>query len=491
VHRVVFLLITSLFLRLPALQIHEYDTDQHDRYSNNPAFIASAYDLSGVALTDNGRFATLVHPNVILSAVHYPVAVGQVIPFRLGNAPDAPRVQRTVTQRFQAAGSDLFICVLDAAVTENVAVYAFATQALPSTEDWGLNYPYVGRSHLHVGRSPGSFSTELDMALGQNILDDRQIELTVGGQTGNTVECKRDLSGDPNFLQDETMAQGGDSSAPLLHIENNGSLTVVGIAWYIRPSIMDGANDITGFTAVGDYAASIQNVIQTHGQIYMPLAPENLDVQWGSGLEVELSWTDLSALETGYEIERAPSGEGPWTQLVSLAPDSESYTDTSASADKWYYRVRAVNGSSPGEWQQVTLPLSYEVWASTIAWAGADSSPTGDANGDDVTNLEAFAFVVSPLQVATQALPRIQHSATAIQLEYRKNPDADTIQYRFRSSASLTSPSWTELIVDGSVITESELGLEDGAINIQINIPLSEVGSPSFFQLQVEDVPIP
>lgn len=470
-----------------AMQIQGYTAQKHDRFANHPSFIASLHDLSGVALAESATsnaipFLTLVHPNIALTALHYAPGVGTVVRFRTSNDPSAPVVERTVVQGIQAGTSDLLICILDEPVTENIQTYAYATTALPAAANWADTYPYANKTHLHIGRSQGSYSNELDMSVGKNVLDDREISLTVGAYTGNTVECARNVSGDPNYeAEGETMAQGGDSSGPLLHIEADNSLTVVGIAWYITslPS--------TGFTAVGDYAANIQSAIQTHGEPYMPLAPGNVQAVWAPGQDVALSWSDMSAMETGYEIERAADEAGPWTPVTTVAADTVSFTDSTPGAQRWFYRIRSITGAVEGEWQLVELPLTYAVYATSIAWGGLDDGPLEDANGDSVSNLMSFALAVSPLDAITGSLPTIELSGDAIRLEYRKNPQASALQYRFRETVTLPMPSWQTVVVDGSTITETELGPEGDAVRMRITIPLSELNPSSYFQFQVEE----
>jgi len=473
-------------LRLSGMQIHQYSAAVHDRFANQGSFIAGAYDLSGVAIVDSATsnaepFLTLVHPNVALSAIHYGPGVGSTVRFRLGNDPAGPVVERTVTQRIRAGTSDLLLCILDAPVTEDVAVYAFATETLSSGANWANQYRYANQTHLHIGKSPGSYTTEFNMAVGQNKLDGRRIGIEVSGTTGNTVECKQDSSGDANFVSGETMGEGGDSSGPLLFIEADNSLTVVGIAWYITQA------PATGFTAVGDYSASIQSAIQTHGQPFQPLPPDSVQADWGSGTDAELTWTDNSNVETGYEIQRASDPSGPWTAVATLPADSTGYTDPAVAAQQWHYRVRSLNQGVTGEWVEVSLPLSYQAWASTISWSGADSGPLEDANSDTVTNLAAFGFALSPFEAADSALPSIQSDGISIQLNYRKNPEADSLIYRFRQSGSLESPNWQDLVVDGVTITETELGPEGDAVLMRIEVPLGGLPSPVYFRFEVEE----
>ncbi len=473
-------------LRLSGMLIDSYSPDKHDRFANNASFIANTFDLSGIAIADSATsgaepFLTLIHPNVALSAIHYGPGVGTTVRFRLDNNPNGPVVERTVSRRIRAGTSDLLICILDEPVTEQVAFYGFATETLPTRGNWTTQYRYANQTHFHIGKSPGSYALELDMAVGQNKLDLHRLNVDVSGTTGNTVECIQNSSGSGNFVAGETMGQGGDSSGPLLYVEADDSLTVVGIAWYIT------GTPSTGFTAVGDYSTHVQDAIDTHGEVYQPLPPTFLLASWSNGSEVTLSWTDASNVESAYEIERADDPVGPWTPVATLSADTTGYTDTGATAQQWVYRVRSVNQGVTSEWVQISLPLSYDAWASTIHWSGAPSGPLEDANSDSVTNLAAFGFALSPFDAVAGALPTIQSSGSSLWLEYRKNPDASDLVYRFRESTSLETPNWQDVVVDGVTITETEVGPVGDAILMRISIPLSEVPAPVYFRFEVED----
>ncbi|MCC7509855.1 MAG: right-handed parallel beta-helix repeat-containing protein [Planctomycetes bacterium] len=72
---------------------------------------------------------------------------------------------------------------------------------------------------------------------------------------------------------------------------------------------------------------------------------------------VDLSWQDNSSNETGFRIERRPSG-GVFTTLATVAADVTSHSDTTATSGTWIYRVIAYNAggdSSPSNQVSVTV----------------------------------------------------------------------------------------------------------------------------------------
>ena len=80
-----------------------------------------------------------------------------------------------------------------------------------------------------------------------------------------------------------------------------------------------------------------------------PTAPTNLNARAASKSRVNLSWTDNSNNETGFQIERSPNGT-TFAQIATVGAGVTSYANTSLTASTtYYYRVRAYNlgGNSP------------------------------------------------------------------------------------------------------------------------------------------------
>ncbi|MHB8897358.1 MAG: glycoside hydrolase 5 family protein [Thermoguttaceae bacterium] len=90
----------------------------------------------------------------------------------------------------------------------------------------------------------------------------------------------------------------------------------------------------------------------------VPRAPELLPI----GEVPLLSWRG-SAGASGYDIQRAPAAEGPWTMLAENVSDADIayrplYSDTTARAgETWFYRVIARNGSGVSPPSNVVGPV--------------------------------------------------------------------------------------------------------------------------------------
>lgn len=484
------LLTVGIHLPLRALVIDGYSANTNDRFAHHPDFIARDFNLSGVAISSDGRWGTLIAPNIFLSAQHFPPAVGQTLTFYATHDPAGPSVTRTVAALRQRIGtSDLLLCTLNEPVPEGYAVYAFATESLSTTSGW-LRYPYRDSPLLHFGRSPGAYPTSRDVSVGQNRLNDLRLTnqiISDPAANGPAVECDQDPSGSLNHLTYETFAQFGDSGAPLFYDQGNTTLKLVGIAWYIT----GGSPPATGFSAVGNHADSIESFITANASPYQPLPPEDLNANRISDSRIDLNWTDPSAVENTFILERAETADGPWFELVTLPANSTSYQDLSAPAGDVYYRLRAEN-DSPSAWVSVGVLTPYSLWAAQFDWGGADQRPAADANNDGLANLVAYSMDLSPLvPVPVEAQPRLEFPVGFIDYIYRRDPDAGDLSFRLMHKTNLLSPGWTEIPIDGSDVTETDIGPADSARWFRIRMPTAVVAETGFFRLEITSRQLP
>ena len=81
--------------------------------------------------------------------------------------------------------------------------------------------------------------------------------------------------------------------------------------------------------------------------------PTNLTVSVAASGAANLNWNDNASNETGYRIERKNSNTGIWSQIATVGPNSNAYTDNSVMADTPYvYRVAAFNTYTESEYSQ-------------------------------------------------------------------------------------------------------------------------------------------
>jgi hypothetical protein len=144
-------------------------------------------------------------------------------------------------------------------------------------------------------------------------------------------------------------------------------------------------------------------------------APTNLAATATSSSQINLTWTDNATNETSYSVERSSDGT-TWSQITTLGANSTSYSDTGlAGGTKYYYRVRAFNGT-------IASAYSNEVSATTATIA-----------------------LAAPSNLAANAL-----SGTQIQLSWTDNTTSATGYSVERSTDGTT---WSQITTLGGTST--------------------------------------
>ena len=85
----------------------------------------------------------------------------------------------------------------------------------------------------------------------------------------------------------------------------------------------------------------------TNGPATPPSSPTALAAAALSNSQISLSWTDNSADEDGFKIERKTGANGMYAQVATVGVNATGYTDSAglSASTLYYYRVRAVNPS--------------------------------------------------------------------------------------------------------------------------------------------------
>jgi len=93
-----------------------------------------------------------------------------------------------------------------------------------------------------------------------------------------------------------------------------------------------------------------------------PAAPSDLSASVTSHSQIDLTWTDNSDNETGFEIERSTTGAGgPFSPLTTLAANVTTYSNTELDPSTEYcYRVRATNGGGESNYSNVDCATTEE-----------------------------------------------------------------------------------------------------------------------------------
>lgn len=98
------------------------------------------------------------------------------------------------------------------------------------------------------------------------------------------------------------------------------------------------------------------SVFSDSAHIQMPSVPEppdSLQVALTPGLDVSVTWKDMSRNETGFEIWRMTGADGMWTLLSASAQNASNFVDESVGEGLYYtYKIRSFNAWGASEFSE-------------------------------------------------------------------------------------------------------------------------------------------
>jgi PKD repeat protein len=238
--------------------------------------------------------------------------------------------------------------------------------------------------------------------------------------------------------------------------------------------------------------AAYDNVnVAASGGTNLPAAPSGLIATPASTTQVNLTWTDNSGNEDGFEVERS-TNNAAFTQVALAAANATSYSNTGlANSTTYYYRLRGFNSSGrspysntasattgtggglPGPWQDQDVGL--------VAAPGSAGESAGtftvSGSGEDIWDAaDAFGFAYQPWSGDGEIVARvagIQNTAAwaKVGVMFRETREASSpnalifitpyngvgLQSRalaggnstFTHGPGLTAPSWIKLVRTG------------------------------------------
>jgi hypothetical protein len=224
----------------------------YDRFLNDPSFIGSQFNWSGVGRGLNGTWGTMISPSFFISANHFnPADTGNTtLRFYYTNNPNGQFEDHTFTTVGQIPGGDLWIGKLTTPVSNNVAKYPVVS--LPSIDSYA-NIPI-----LTFGISSDFPGTATTVRLGTNNID---AHAAVGDNLPPVVHVSD--SGTDGFAytfdfnpaagNGESWLQVGDSGGPNFYLVGGTMPALVGINWFQ----LDDPNG-SGSTFVPHYLTGLQ-----------------------------------------------------------------------------------------------------------------------------------------------------------------------------------------------------------------------------------------
>jgi hypothetical protein len=167
-----------------------------------------------------------------------------------------------------------------------------------------------------------------------------------------------------------------------------------------------GLDEGAGTTVYSSAGASLNGTITGSGWTWPDPAPFNLDPQpplppaAPTGLaadvvsftQVQLSWTDASANELHFEIERSTSGSGgPFSPLATLSAGVTRYDDEAVlAAAEYCYRIRATNATGESAWEGPACASTPAETNHALSFGGTD----GYVTFGDPAALDLFQYTI-------------------------------------------------------------------------------------------------
>ncbi|MDQ1324702.1 MAG: hypothetical protein QG587_2038, partial [Chloroflexota bacterium] len=147
----------------------------------------------------------------------------------------------------------------------------------------------------------------------------------------------------------------------------------------------------------GDSMAS--NTVSVTTTAAPPTAPTGLNATAISTSQIDLSWTDHSANETGFNVERSLTGTGGWSLIATRPVNDNYYSNTGlASGTLYYYRVYATSAVGTSGYSNVAnaTTLSLPAAPSGLSASAFSATQVDLAWTDNATNETGFRIDRSP-----------------------------------------------------------------------------------------------
>jgi titin len=191
----------------------------------------------------------------------------------------------------------------------------------------------------------------------------------------------------------------------------------------------------------------------------LPAVPANLTATLTTSDRIDLAWTDNSADEHGFVVERSRD-DGAWSEIAALEADTAAYADTDlVPGAKYSYRVYTRRGEDRSDWSNTataTTPApiasptdltatAVSAWQIDLTWKDPADNETGfriERSTDGTTFEEIVtvganvtSFTVAILVPETKYYFRVRAANTTGASAYSNTASATTPpepSYRYR-----------------------------------------------------------
>ena len=236
----------------PALSLQSYSAASHHRFADDPAFIGSGYDWSGVAY--NGDWATRISDTYYVTAWHAR-ATGSLT-FYEDNDPLGNTVTRTSSSLTRIGTTDIAIGRFNSSPGATIAIYGIADEF--TTQATFASSPYFDMEAFVVGLNGTGGNTTTNFRVGRNELDGFYDDVVLVPPAANVTDMITYDNDSPGLGADEAYLQSGDSGAPLF-ITVGSELVLIGIHAGIDPTL-------SASSFLSNYITEISALVEAGGE---------------------------------------------------------------------------------------------------------------------------------------------------------------------------------------------------------------------------------
>lgn len=235
---------------------------------------------------------------------------------------------------------------------------------------------YYYRVQLYASTGPaGDYSSVVSATtLGLKPASPSELTATVLSATSVALNWKDNSNNETGFRVERSIGNSVSYQVLTNSLSANtttytDNIATAGVVYNYRVVAYNGSGD-SGYAVLSGFTIPI------------PAAPSNLNVVAAFETSIILSWTDNATTESGFQLERAPNQNGPFSSMMTLLPNTTTYTDANLTGGTTYfYRLRATGAS--GVYSAYTSVLSV------TTLAAVPNAPTGLAvqstSNDSVT----------------------------------------------------------------------------------------------------------
>jgi len=253
--------------------------------------------------------------------------------------------------------------------------------------------------------------------------------LSLGGETGSSIQLSwADNSNNETGFEIERSTTSSESSFTLIHTTGSGTTS------YTDTGLEENTRYYYRVRAINAVGPSLYTQIESAFTSLAPTAPTGLLATPVNEATIGLSWSDNTASETGYIIERsALSGMG-FSLIYTTSANVTSYDDLGLDeGTEYFYRVRATNGVVESE-------DSNEASATTnlLPPTGMKASVVNEGmislTWSDQSNLET-GYIIERSETSGSGFSEV-HTTAANATSYTDSGLADGRKYVYRVRAT-------------------------------------------------------